>query len=206
MKLSIGILPTKSDADIVLHPIKYNDSIAYEPLAEEAVIALIAKELIYEKADEKTKEFFDELDEGYLYSESNFDEFDIETIKSKLDETNELILGRDIFLHPKKDNILKLANLFKLIGFSVNESIDDKEFDEIDELDTFDGAIVYFDEGNDDIILVNNQFKIANKIKSDEIQINSQTKKVVLDENLKGVFGIIHQDVIDYPFKRVKIN
>ena len=206
MILSIGVLPLKSKADIILHPVKYKDSITYEPLAEEAVIALLAKELTYDLVDEKTKEFFDEMDDGYLYSESNFDEFDIETIKNSVEEKNELILGKDIFLHPRKENILKIANLFKLAGFNVNESIEDNEFDEIDELDTFDGSVVYVCDGANDEILVSNQFKIANKINRDIILVDNKEKKVILDENLKGVFGVIFEQNNKYPFKRVKIN
>jgi len=207
MKLSIGVLPLKSDADIILHPVKYKNSITYEPLAEEAVLALLAKEFTYKLVDEETKKFFDEMDEGYLYSESNFDEFDIETIKKSLENKNELVIGKDILLHPNKENILKIANLFRLANFEVNEYIENNEFDEIDELDTFDGSVVYVCNGKNDEILVSNQFKIANKIKSNEILVNNIPKKVILDENLKGVFGIIFEDNIDsYPFQRVKIN
>ena len=206
MKLSIGVLPLKSDADIVLHPVKYKESITYEPLAEEAVLALLAKEFTYDLVDSKTKEFFDDMDEGYLYSESNFDEFDIETIKNSLEDKNELIIGKDILLHPNKENILKIANLFRLANFEVNEYIEDNEFDEIDELDTFDGSVVYVCDGDNDEILVSNQFKIANKIKSDTILVDGKEKKVILDENLKGVFGIIFEKNDKYPFKRVKIN
>jgi hypothetical protein len=206
MKLSIGVLPLNSTADIILHPVKYKESIAYEPLAEEAVIALLAKELTYDLVDNKTKEFFDEMDDGYLYSESNFDEFDLETIKNSLEEKNELIIGKDILLHPRKENILKLANLLKLAGFDVNEYIEDNNFEEVDELDTFDGAVVYIADGANNDILVSNQFKIANKIKTDKILVDGKEKNVILDENLKGVFGIIFETTDNYPFKRVKIN
>jgi len=206
MKLSIGVLPLKSDADIILHPVKYKESITYEPLAEEAVLALLAKELTYDLVDDKTKEFFDDMDDGYLYSESNFDEFDIETIKNSLENKNELLIGKDILLHPNKENILKIANLFRLANFEVNEYIENNEFDEIDELDTFDGSVVYVCDGDNDEILVSNQFKIANKIKNDTILVDNKEKKVILDENLKGVFGIIFEKNDQYPFKRVKIN
>jgi len=206
MRLSIGVLPLKSKADIILHPVKYKESITYEPSAEEAVIALLAKELTYDLVDEKTKQFFDNMDEGYLYSESNFDEFDIETIKNSLEDKNELVIGKDIFLHPRKENILKIANLFRLANFEVNEYIEDNKFDEIDELDTFDGSVVYVCDGDNEEILVSNQFKIANKIKNDTILVDGKEKKVILDENLKGVFGIIFEQNDKYPFKRVKIN
>ena len=205
MKLSIGSLPINNEANIILHPIKYKDSMAYEPLAEEAVLALMAKYFTYDLVDENIKNYFDELDDGYLYSESNFDEFDIETIKSKLDNTNKLILGKDIFLHPKRDNILKLVNLLKLVNFEVVDGINDTNFDEIDELDVFNGSVVYVADGEDDTLLVSKQFKIANKITKETVLVDEKLKKVKEDENLKGVFGIIFEDYKEYPFKRVKI-
>jgi len=206
MKLSIGVLPLKSDADIILHPVKYKESVSYEPLAEEAVIALLAKELTYDLVDDKTKEFFDDMDDGYLYSESNFDEFDIENIKKSLEDKNELVLGKDVLSHPRKENILKLANLLKLVNFDINETIDSNDLEEIDELDTFDGSVVYVCDGENDEIIVSKQFKIANKINSDKILVDGKEKVVKEDENLKGVFGIIFDKNEEYPFKRVKIN
>jgi NADH-quinone oxidoreductase subunit F len=205
MKISIGIIPTKSDADIILHPIKYKDSITYEPTAEEAVMALMVKYFVYNELSDELKEFFDELDEGYLYSESNFDEFDLGTIEEKLDKDNELIIGRDCLLHPKKENILKLANILRS-QFKVNKFIENTDLDEIDDIEEFNGSVVYLDECENNDILVNNQFKIANKIKNDKILINSKEKNVVLDENLKGVFGVICEKTDKYPFERVKIN
>jgi NADH-quinone oxidoreductase subunit F len=205
MKISIGIIPTKSEADIILHPVKYKDSITYEPSAEEAVIALMVKYFVYDKLNDELKEYFDELDEGYLYSESNFDEFDLETIEEKLEGNDEIILGRDITLHPKKDNILKLANLLRK-KFKVNEFINNTNLDEIDDIEEFNGSVVYCDDCENDNILISNQFKIANKINSDKILLDSKEKNVILDENLKGVFGIICENTDKYPFKRVKIN
>jgi len=205
MKISIGMLPTKSDADIILHPIKYGNSITYEPTAEEAVLALIVKYFVYDELNDELKEYFDELDEGYLYSESNFDEFDLESIKEKLQGDDEFIIGRDCLLHPKKENILKLANLLRS-KFKVNKFIEETNLDEIDDIEEFNGSVVYLDECESNDILVNNQFKIANKIKSDKILINSKEKNVVLDENLKGVFGVICEKTDKYPFEKVKIN
>jgi hypothetical protein len=205
MKISIGVLPTKSDADVILHPVKYKDSITYEPTAEEAVIALMVKYFIYDELDDKLKEYFDELDIGYLYSESNFDEFDLEMIEKKLEKDNEIFIGRDILLHPKKENILKLANLLRK-KFKVNEFINDTNLDEIEDIEEFNGSVVYLDECENDNILISNQFKIANKINSDKVSVNSKNKNVILDDNLKGVFGVICEKTDKYPFERVKIN
>ena len=205
MRLAIGMLPTKVEADIILHPIKYKNSITYEPLGEEAVVALIVKELTYNVVDDKVREFFDEMDDGYLYSESNFDEFDIETIKNSLDEKNSLIIGKDIYFHPKRDIILKLINLLKLVNFEIKDSISDTDFEEIDELDSFDGVVVYLDDEEHNDILISPQFKVAHKINSDTIKIDGKKKNVILDENLKGVFAIVGEKSDEYPFKRVKI-
>jgi len=108
-------------------------------------------------------------------------------------------------LHPKKDNILKLINLLNLSGFEV-AGIDNKDFDEIGEIDTFDGSIVDFDEGDDNKIIVSKQFRIANKLTKSDVLIDSMPKMIEDNENLKGVFAIVSQNVYDYPFKRVKIN
>ena len=203
MKISIGLNPLKSDADIVLHPIKYKDSIAYEPSAEEAVIALIAKYFTYNLVDDKTKKFFDEMDDGYLYSESNFDEFDLENIKNRLEDKNEIIVGKDLSLHPRKDNIFALLELLKVAGFEVFGI--KNELEEIDEVDTFDGSIVYCCDDENNEIIVSKQFKIANKIRGDKILVDGVEKNIITNNDLKGVFGIIGEKTNSYPFKRVKI-
>jgi len=203
MKISIGLNPLKSDADIVLHPIKYKDSIAYEPSAEEAVVALMAKYFVYDVVNDATKKFFDELDDGYLYSESNFDEFDLEEIKNRLETKNEIIVGKDLSLHPRKDNIFALLDLLKLGGFEVFGV--EKELEEIDEIDTFDGTVVYCCDDENSEIIVSEQFKIANKIRGDKVLVNGVEKKIITNSDLKGVFGIIGEKSNSYPFKRVNI-
>ena len=125
MRFSIGVLPLKDiEVDIFLHPVKYKDSITYEPMAEEAVIALIAKHFTYDKVPEKIKEYFDEMDDGYLFGESNFDEFDLE----KLD-IGEIVIGKDILLHPNVENIKRFLAIlrdfggFKITGIKLPEFI-----------------------------------------------------------------------------------
>ena len=227
MVISIGNLPLKKiEADVFLHPVKYKDSITYEPMAEEAVIALIAKHFTYDKAPEKVKGYFDEMDEGYLFGESNFDEFDLE----KLD-TGKIIIGKDVLTHPKVENIKKFLCLLRDFGGFEIEGIElpvffepsdpvlaeivevEKEYeidlDEIDELDTFDGSVVYccFDRFvvKEDEILASQQFVIANKIKSLEVEVEGEIKKLKKLKDLKGTFGIIYKQTDDYPFKRVEI-
>jgi len=227
MKISIGSLPLKKiEADVFMHPVKYKDSITYEPMAEEAVIALIAKHFTYNKVPEIVRNYFDDMDDGYLFSESNFDEFDLEKLS-----VGKMIIGRDIHLHPKVENIKRfLALLRDYGGFEIEgielpkwfkpsdpilEEIVETEksyeynLEEIDELPSFDGSVVY---GCDDFnvvrgneLLCSHQFIIANKIKSLKVKVNGEIKEIKKLPNLKGTFGIILKDVDEYPFLRVKI-
>jgi len=227
MIISIGNLPLKNiKADLFLHPVKYKDSITYEPLAEEAVIALITKYFTYDKVDEKIKEYFDEMDDGYLFGESNFDEFDLEKLKK-----GEIIIGKDVLLHPKVENIKKFLSIlrdfggFEIKGISLPNFLTPTDpvlseicetqkryeynLDEISELDSFDGSVVYCCEDKlvveENEILCSNQFIIANKIKNFEILVDNEPKKVKKIKDLKGTFGIIYKKTKEYPFKRVKI-
>jgi len=228
MKISIGNLPLKNiNADVFLHPVKYKDSITYEPMAEEAVIALIAKHFTYEKVPEKIKDFFDDMDDGYLFSESNFDEFDLEKL-----EVGEIIVGRDVLLHPKYENIEKFLMIlrdfggFKISGVKLPSFFEpsdpilaeivetEKEIEynleEIDELVSFDGSVVYACENNFVVrkneLICSHQFIIANKIKSLKVEVDGEIKEIKKLPELKGTFGIIYKKTDEYPFLRVKIS
>ncbi|EDM24023.1 hypothetical protein [Caminibacter mediatlanticus] len=233
MRISIGNLPLKNiKADIFMHPIKYKDSIIYEPMSEEAVIALITKHFTYDNVPEYIKDYFDEMDDGYLFSESNFDEFDLEKL-----EVGTLLIGRDIAQHPRVENIKKFLAILRDFGGFKIEGIDIPQFfspsdpelaeivetekkfylEDIAELESFDGSVVYacidptVVKGNE--LLCSYQFVIANKIKSEKVKIFycnedrclDEVKEIKKDINIKGTFGIILKKVDDYPFLKVEI-
>jgi len=227
MVISIGNLPLKDiKADLFLHPVKYKDSITYEPMAEEAVIALIAKHFTYDKVPQKIKEYFDDMDDGYLFSESNFDEWDLEKLK-----VGKLLIGKDIHFHPKLENIKKFLAILRDFGGFEIEGIEIENFfeatdpileeiveveksyelslEEIDELPSFDGSVVYACNDTNVVksseLLCSNQFVIANRIKSLKVEINGEIKEVKKIPELKGTFGVILKDVNNYPFLRVNI-
>jgi len=227
MIISIGNLPLKNiEADVFLHPVKYKDSITYEPLAEEAVIALIAKHFTYDNVPERIRNYFDEMDDGYLFSESNFDEFDLE----KLDR-GVILAGRDLSLHPKTENIRKFLAILRDFGGFEIRGIEVPEFftpsdpelaeivesertyemalDEIDELESFDGSVVYACDDPNVVkshkLICSHQFIIANKIKALKVKVDGEVKEIVKLSDLKGTFGVILKPVEEYPFLRVKI-
>ncbi len=214
MIISIANSPFKTQkVDIFMHPIRYNLDVnkyfTYEPFAEEAVLALIVKGITYSKLPSNLQTYFDELDEGYLFSESNFDEYELEEIISSLDEKNTLILGNDILNHPAYKNILKLAFILKTYAnFDVNVYLEDESLEEIEELETFDGAVIYFDDRECQDLIVSSQFLIANRKKEFQIvTINDKfKKKIVVDENVKGVFGIVCEKIQGYSFQKVTIS
>ena len=197
MKIAIGCLPLKNinGIDVFLHPIGYKNSITYEPMAEEAVIALIAKHFCYANVPSDIKSYFDEMDDGYLFSESNFDEYDLEKL-----EVGEIIVGRDIKLHPNFDNIKSFLMILKKFGgFKIDIDTQIK-LQEIDELDSFDGTVYYCCEDDKVVggeeILCSKQFLIANRINSNKFD----DKNIKLIDELKGTFGIIYKGIDSYPF------
>ena len=227
MIISIGNLPLKNiKADVFLHPVKYKDSITYEPMAEEAVIALIAKYFTYKKVPEIVKEYFDDMDDGYLMSESNFDESDIKKL-----ESGKIIVGKDVNFHPKIENIKKFLALlrdyggFKIEGVKLpkwlkasdpildeileTEKSYEYHLKEIGDLPSFDGSVVYACDDyyivKKNELLCSRQFVIANKIKSFKVKVNGEIKEIKKIPELKGTFGIILKEVKEYPFFRVKI-
>jgi hypothetical protein len=214
MIISIGNSPFNTQkVDIFMHPIRYDLDVkkyfTYEPSSEEAILALITKQITYPNLPNDLKTFFDSLDEGYLFSESNFDEWELEEIISLLEEKNILYIGSDLLKHPSYHNILKLSFILKKYGnFEVNHFIEDENLSELEDIDTFDGSVIYFDNTKKcDELIVSNQFLLANrKHNNDIININNELKKIItVDDKLKGVFGIVCEESEGYPFRRVKL-
>jgi hypothetical protein len=96
---------------------------------------------------------------------------------------------------PILEEILEVEREFKL--------------DEIDELDSFDGSVVYACVDPNVVkskeLLCSHQFIIANKIKSLKVKVDGEIKEVKKLPFLKGTFGVILKKINEYPFLRVKI-
>ncbi len=95
----------------------------YEAGSEEGVFALLANELLASAdLDEKSRAFFNDLDLGYLEAESNIgdDELKLMTKAFARSQNHVLVVGSDLFAHPRATNIAKLVALIeKYSDFSV---------------------------------------------------------------------------------------
>ncbi len=97
--------------DLTLHD-KYTQFIKYEVGSEEGVMALLASYLIKEAAPEH-KDYLKDLDIGYLSGETSVGEEELELIEQRFIRTKNkvLIIGEDLYGHPKALNIAKIVGL-----------------------------------------------------------------------------------------------
>jgi NADH-quinone oxidoreductase subunit G len=95
----------------------------HEVGTEEGVIALLANSLLSEASlDEDERAFFDELDLGYIYAETNIGEEEFSQMMKSFARASKrtLIIGNDIIAHERSSNIAKLAALIeKYSDFSI---------------------------------------------------------------------------------------
>lgn len=88
----------------------------YEVGTEEGVMALLAH-VILSEADlsDSERAFFDELDFGYLYAETNIGEEEFSHMMNSFSRAKKrtLIIGNDLIAHERASNIAKLAALIE---------------------------------------------------------------------------------------------
>ena len=179
----------------------------YEVGSEEGVMALLTKSLL----DKKTlpvalQDYFDDVDEGYVSAESNFGEEEIEEIEALYEESDKvlLILGRDLYTHPRAYNIARFAGLLSRFG---NVTVENKGAsddgllpDEVDALKSFDGIVTYHcpplscEEEN--LLIGSSQFQVGAKVQNGEkvsVVINQEVypRTFVLDNSLKGTIALM---------------
>ncbi|MCW8895691.1 MAG: NADH-quinone oxidoreductase subunit G [Sulfurimonas sp.] len=95
----------------------------YEVGTEEGVIALLASAILSDAdLDESEKAFFDDLDLGYIYAETNLGEEEFSLMMKSFSRAKNrvLIVGNDLIAHERSDNIAKLVALIeKYSDFSI---------------------------------------------------------------------------------------
>jgi len=124
VKYAVNIATKKQRAQFIyMHPIddialqnKYTQFVKYEAGSEDGVLALLASYLlsdVLKDMPEQYKEYFDDLDIGYLSGETSVGEEEFESIvKKQIRRKNKtLIIGEDLYGHANAQNIAKLIGL-----------------------------------------------------------------------------------------------
>lgn len=204
--------------------------IKYEAGSEEGILALILKSFVKETTD-KIQKFINDLDLGYISAESSAGEEEFEEAyeNSKKSQFKTLIIGEDLIEHPRVKNIVKLLNIIKkytdfnlvVLDSDFEERInscEDFDLEEIAELKSFDGTVVYRvieDKQNKNLITSKSFAQIAKIENNDEVFLNYKSTKIKttikIDEKLHGTIAIINtrdsnEEIFNnYRYKQVKI-
>jgi len=111
---------------IYMHPLENSDMqniitqfIKYEVGSEEGVLALLAQTLLADVELPKTiRKFIDDLDIGNLSAESNVGEEELEALRKSLLKKSgfSIVVGSDLYMHPRAKQIAKLLALFETFG------------------------------------------------------------------------------------------
>ncbi|RXJ66807.1 hypothetical protein CRV08_12125 [Halarcobacter ebronensis] len=223
---------------IYMHPIDnidlkvyYTQFIKYEVGSEEGVASLLLETFVKE-SNEKIESFIEDLDIGYISAESSAgeEEFEEAALKGNSKNAKTLIVGRDVFTHERAENIIKILSIInRYSDFNVvslepqyNEIIEktlDDELEEIQELDSYNGTIIYrvYGEEDDSTLVGSESFaRVAKVTDGDEIFINNKLDKFKrvfkIDKNLMGTVALCNMKSDDtsslsegYRYKQVKI-
>lgn len=206
----------------------YTQFVKYEVGSEEGICALLLDTFVKD-CDDKTLEFIENLDLGYISAESSAGEEEFEEAQACYENANSkiLIIGEDIKNHERVKNIIKILSLIKkytdfrliILDEDVEKSINscqDFDLEEIEELKSFNGTLVYSLVGVETPTLLASQtFANIAKVKDgDHINIiclntkDETIKKVLkIDENLTGTVAIlkVKDSPNEYKYKQVKI-
>lgn len=115
---------------VYMHPIEDSEIdnivtqfIKYEAGSEEGVVALLANTLLKDvELSKNIRAILDDLDIGNLSAECNVGEEELEALEKSLLKKSRfsLVVGADLYAHPRAENIAKLlALLEKYAGFNV---------------------------------------------------------------------------------------
>ena len=123
VKYHITMASRRKRARVVyMHPLEDNSIkaittqfIKYEAGSEEGVTALLADTLINSNDNKELKDYLNDLDIGNLSAESNIGEEELEALAKSLKKKSgfTLVVGADLYNHPKAQNIAKLLGLIE---------------------------------------------------------------------------------------------
>ncbi len=187
------------------------------------VLALLCKySLDAAKFDEQTREYFDELDEGYLSGECNVGEEEFEQIAEFLDDCENIVIDSSFLSHADAKNIFEFLQMLGknvvLADGKQSEFKTDGKLAPLKEPESFDGSVVFFmDEAGDSNLsdetkelIGSASFAAAAKVKDgDTVSVQANGTDVVakfkLEPQMKGTVALCRAKFSGYAFKLVKI-
>lgn len=206
--------------DVCFYPFldcKTDFYVRYEVGTEEGVVALFLYEFAKKGADSALDNFINALDYGYLSAETNVSEEELLNIKSALNNAKNplLIIGDDIFSHPRKNNILNMLSALKAhskLDIKCENLAQNYHLESIAELPEYNGCVIYLNESAKNELKISSEFARAWRL-SDDDKISFQVdNKMIntnckLDKNFSGVIGILEQSTqsVGYKFKTIAI-
>jgi len=190
----------------------------YEAGSEEGVAAILMKELLKSTdLPHEIRNYFDELDEGYVSAETNIGEEEVEELYVMIKNASKplIIFGKDMFLNSRAKNISKFINILKKysdidIKCLGNLKTDSLHVEEVEELESFDGTVVFeynSSEGRN-LLIGSAQFGVAAKVQDGQaIVVKNQNREFKLDKKLKGTIALMANEINEdsYRFKVAKI-
>ena len=188
------------------------------------VLALLCKHsLDAAKFDEQTREYFDELDEGYLSGECNVGEEEFEQIAEFLNGCENIVIDSSFLAHVDAKNIFEFLQMLGknvvLADGEQGELETDGELAPLKEPESFDGSVVFFMNEADGSnlsgevkeLIGSASFAAAAKVKDGDIA-SVQAKdveiraKFKLEPQMKGTVALCRAKFIGYAFKLVNIS
>ena len=190
----------------------------YEAGSEEGVVAILAKEFLKD-ADlpQDIKEYFNDLDEGYISAETNIGEEEAEELHVMLQNASNplIVFGKDMFLNSRVENITKFINLLKKYSNIEIKCLrklktDSLHVEEVEELESFDGTVVfeYSSDKNGELLIGSAQFAVAAKVQNGQpVTVKNQNREFRLDKKLKGTIALMPSMISEdsYRFEVAKI-
>lgn len=190
----------------------------YEAGSEEGVVAILAKEFLKDtNLPKQTKDYFDDLDEGYISAETNIGEEEAEELHVMIKNASKplIVFGKDMFLNSREENISRFINLLKEYSDIEIKCLrklktDSLHVEEIEELESFDGTVVfeYNSDENAELLIGSAQFGVAAKVQDGQlIVVKNQNREFRLDKKLKGTIALMANEVKEdsYRFEVAKI-
>ena len=188
------------------------------------VLALLCKHsLDAAKFDEQTREYFDELDEGYLSGECNVGEEEFEQIAEFLNGCENIVIDSSFLAHADAKNIFEfLQMLGKNVVLADGEQGEFKtngKLTPLKEPESFDGSVVFFMDETDGSnlsgevkeLIGSASFAAAAKVKDGDI-VSVQAEgveiraKFKLEPQMKGTVALCRAKFGGYAFKLAKIS